>query len=62
MRLLVCLGIAAALVLAWTARFQPLPTGNSSAAYMVNRWTGAVYVITPTEYWTVKEREISNRK
>lgn len=46
-----------AIALAWAFRFQVVtPSGSansSSMAYLVNRWTGTIYIISGGQYWQV---------
>jgi hypothetical protein len=47
MKVWVGLAIGGAIALGWTCRFQ-ITSQQEGVFYMVNRWTGQVYVVTTT--------------
>ncbi len=45
----------AAVAFGWATRFQVVPASHPPLVYMVNRWTGTVYLVTPSGRRLIKD-------
>lgn len=45
-KVVIGLAIATGIAVGWACRFQMIPEANDGA-YLLNRWTGQVYLINP---------------